>query len=85
MTAFPDNLTVDWYKDGNIINTTTVVGSSVHALVLDSVSVNSSGLYTCAVSGFTEGNEVQLNVFTGAFCELWVYLFTKVAQSKTTS
>jgi len=81
MTAFPDSFTVDWYKDSDIINTTTVVGSSVHMLVLDSVNVNSSGLYTCAVSGFTEGNEVQLNVFTGTLYELctsWVYLFTTV-------
>ena len=63
--TFPDslfNFTVDWYQDGNITATTTVVGNSVHTLVLDSVNVSSSGLYTCAVSGFPEGNEFQLNV-----------------------
>ena len=55
------NFTVEWYRDGNITAMTTVVGSGVHTLVLD--SVNSSGVYSCAVSGFMEGNEVQLYVF----------------------
>jgi len=64
--GFPDvlvNLTVDWYQDSNIINTTTVFDSVVHTLVLDIVSVSSGGVYTCAVSNFSPGREVQLNVF----------------------